>query len=48
MCNGCLTGAALDRYVAALNELATRRHTRQEVAVHYDVPLELLPKEGEP
>ena len=46
MCNGCLTGGQLDRYVAALRELDLGRHTRQEVAVHYDLPLALLPEEG--
>lgn len=47
MCNGCLSGDALVRYVAALDELAKRRRSRQEVAVQYDVPLHLLPKEGD-
>jgi len=48
MCVGCLSGAEVDRYVAALAQLAERRQlTREQVAVAYDVPLHLLPEEGE-
>lgn len=46
MCNGCLSGAALDRYAAALVELRDRkRYRREEIARLYDVPLALLPEE---
>jgi hypothetical protein len=47
-CSGCvsLSGAALDRYAAALVELRERRrYSREEIARLFDVPLVLLPEE---